>query len=124
MPSPVPAKADAHWGLVALGAVVAFAVFFAFARLGLPGNGKIAGYLVGILLCAVGLRWRLRGRPWFWATIALIAAAEIPIAVFIPWTNKWIPAAGILPFAIADGVGILLLIDRVKHWMERPQCHT
>lgn len=121
---PKQEKSDAHWGLVIFGAVAAFAVFLAFAHFGRPGNGKVAGYLTGLLICVVGLRWRLRGRPWFWATIGLIAVVEAPLAIFIPWTNKWIPAAGIMPFAIADFVGILLLIERVKKWADPPNCRT
>lgn len=119
-----PPKPDAHWGLVCLGVAVAFAVFLAFAHFGRPGNGKIAGYLAGLLLCVAGLRWQLRRRAWFWLTIGLVGVIEAPVVIFIQWTNRWIPAAAILPFAIADFVAILLLIDWVKKWMEPPQCQT
>ncbi len=119
-----PQKRDAHWGLVVLGAAAGFLVFLGFAHFGAPGNGGIAGYLTGMLFAAAGLRWPLRRRAWFWLTIVLIGVAEAPLVIFIPWTNRWIPAAAVLPFAIADFVVILLVIDRVKKWMEPPQCHT
>lgn len=116
--------ADAHWRLV-IAAVTAGAIVAApLVYFGQPGRARAASFLTIILVGAVGLRWELRCRPWFWPLIALIALAESPLVIFVSWTSKWAPVAAILPFAIVDLVVIHLLIDRVRKWIDPPQCRT
>jgi hypothetical protein len=38
------------------------------------------------------LKWRLRRHVWFWATMAAVVALHVLLILFIPWTNKWVPA--------------------------------
>lgn len=117
-------KPDAHWGLVVAAIAAGAVVASPFIYFGQVGNGRTAGFLAGILFIAVARRWHLRSRTWFWPLIALIVVAESPLVIFVHWTSRWIPAAAILPFAVADGVGILWLIQLVEKWVGSPDCKT
>jgi hypothetical protein len=52
------------------------------------------------------LKWRLRRHAWFWATMAAVAALHVLLILFVPWTNKWVPA---LVTAGVDSLDICLV---------------
>lgn len=52
------------------------------------------------------LKWRLRRHVWFWATMAAVVALHVLLILFIPWTNKWVPA---LVTACVDSLDICLV---------------
>lgn len=65
--------------------------FFFFAALGDPAKGRAAAGCVGISVFVVWIRWDLRRRVWFWATVAILVVLHVPLVLFIPWTNTNYP---------------------------------
>ncbi|MGC2639748.1 MAG: hypothetical protein WA294_21370 [Acidobacteriaceae bacterium] len=64
--------------------------------------------------------WELKGRPWFWAAIALIVAAHVTIFFFIgwPWGEKWIPARsveGLMTLDLMAIFGLISLVEKMLH---------
>lgn len=51
------------------------------------------------------LKWRLRRHAWFWITMAAVIALHVLLILFVPWTNKWVPA---LATACVDSLDICL----------------
>jgi hypothetical protein len=68
-------------------------------------------------ICAViKVNWDLRGRLWFWATMAVIAGLHMPLILYVPWHKGWVPAPVTFGFCIVDVaiiLGILNLIGRL-----------
>lgn len=68
------------------------------------------------------MRWKLRYHPWFWVTMAFLAALHLPLILFVPWTTtKWIPAFAIAPFGMADLYAMLWVLSIVTKFMEGPE---
>jgi hypothetical protein len=67
------------------------------------------------------MRWKLRGHVWFWITMAFLTALHVPLILFIPWTDKWIPVLVIIPIGIADSYTMLWVVSIVGKFMKRPK---
>jgi hypothetical protein len=61
---------------------------------------------VGVFGFLVFLKWRLRRYAWFWITMAAVVALHVLLILFVPWTNKWVPA---LVTAGVDSLDICLV---------------
>lgn len=103
------------WSMTAV--VLTFPLCLLFDHFGMPGSGRVAWFSLGMLLIAIKVRWELSSRPWFWATVSMIAVLHMPLVFFVPWTSKWIPAAIMLPFCVVDCLVILGIIQLVERWM-------
>lgn len=71
-----------------------------------------------VLGFALAVKRNLRRRPWFWGTMAIVAALHIPLIVFFPWTTQWVPALAIVAIDSADLIVILTIISVVGKFME------
>ena len=91
-------------------------VYFFFLYLGKEDLGRnVSIILVGIVL-AVKVRWKLRSRPWFWLVIILVLAANVPLIIRIRWPQHWVPAAALIPLALAEfliTMGAIQLVVKV-----------
>ena len=67
-------------------------------------------YSAGVIGIAIAMRWKLRRHVWFWSIIAVIAALHVPLILYVPWTNKWVPAFMIAPIGLADLYAILWIV--------------
>lgn len=72
---------------------------------------------ITMLSLVIAMRWKLRTRGWFWATIIILAALHLPLILFIPWTTRWIPAIVIAPIGIADLYAMLWAVAAVGRVM-------
>jgi len=63
------------------------------------------------------MRWKLKGRVWFWVTVAFLAALHVPLILLIPWNTKWIPVLVIIPIGIADLYAMLWVVSVVARYM-------
>ncbi len=108
-------KGTLLWSVAA--AILTFPLFLLFAHFGRPGSGRAAWIFALVIIVALKVRWELRGHVWFWSTMALIVAVHIPLILFVPWTNRWIPAFVILPIGIADAIAVLTLVQFVEKRM-------
>jgi hypothetical protein len=71
-----------------------------------------------VLGFAVAVKRNLRRRPWFWGTMAIVAALHIPLILFFPWTTQWVPALAIVAIDSADLIVILTIISVVGKFVE------
>jgi len=91
-------------------------IFFLFANYGDPGKGQAAAISAGVIGAITRIFWGLRNQLWFWATVAIIAIAHIPIVLLVPWPLvRWsyvqLLPIGFLDFALAYGV--IRLVEKV-----------
>jgi hypothetical protein len=107
------------WALLA--GICTSPLFILFAYFGDPGRGQAAWVSAVAIAVAARFLWDLRGRVWFWITIAIIVSLHVPLIVLIPWPYKQLSSvallpAGLLDFAIAYGIIRLIenMIERVR----------
>lgn len=105
------------WGIlwVIAGAAVAYSLFDRFGQATLA---RPILFSVAIIVITIALRWKLRGHAWFWITMAFLAALHVPLILFIPRTEKWIPALVITPIGIVDSYAMLWVVAIVRNLME------
>jgi hypothetical protein len=78
-------------------------VFFFFVYLGRAEMGFTVALVLGMILLAIKLQWRLRKYVWFWATIAVVLAFHIPLFFIVRWPDSKTPTiAYSMPFGILD----------------------
>jgi hypothetical protein len=105
------------WGyiFIPVGAFLLFALFDHFGKLALA---RPTLFSISIIIIAVAMRWKLKGRVWFWITMAFLAALHVPLILFIPWTTQWIPVLALIPVGIADLYAMLWVLSVVGKRME------
>lgn len=103
---------------VIFGAIPLYLLFDHFGRsnLALPALDSTA-----IVAIAVALRWKLRRHAWFWITMAVLAALHVLLILYVPWTNKWVPAPAIIPIALVDLYVMLKIVSLVEKIIGKPK---
>ena len=69
-----------------------------------------------VIGAVVKVNWELRGRVWFWVTMAVITGLHVLLILYVPWHKGWVPAPVTFGFCILDLaiiLGILNLIGRL-----------
>jgi hypothetical protein len=83
-------------------------VFAVFASLGKPDMGLGACIVLAMMMIAIKLRWELRKRIWFWATMVLVLALHVPLVLIVRWPHGNTPTiVYTMPLGIADVFVIL-----------------
>lgn len=96
------AKSPADWSGTIIGLML-LPVFFLFVFLDKAELGFNLMLVLGLVLIAVRLRWKLRRHGWFWATIILVLLLHIPLLFLVHWPQSRVPTiAYSLPLGIAD----------------------
>ena len=72
-----------------------------------------------VIVFAIVVKWRLRGRVWFWAAVVVIVILHILLILSVPWTTKWIPALAITPILVADLAVIIAIIKLLEKLFEK-----
>jgi hypothetical protein len=102
---------------IAVSAALCAAMFDHLKRieLALPVMNSLVvfGYLIR-------LRWRLRGRIWFWMMMLVCGGLHIPLIMIIPWTTKWVLPVAVAIFDALDFCVILWGLSVLENFMERP----
>lgn len=95
-------KSPTDWSGTIIG-VMLLPVFFVFVFLGKAELGFNVMLVLGLVMIAVRLRWKLRRYAWFWGTIAFVLLLHIPFLFLVHWPQSKVPTiAYSLPLAIAD----------------------
>jgi hypothetical protein len=68
-----------------------------------------------------GFKRKLWRHAWFWGTMAVIAALHVPLILFVPWTNRWVPAMAIAGIDSLDFCLILWILAVVGKLMREPK---
>jgi len=106
-------------GMVAL---IILSIFFA---LSLEHFGILQFYWPIVITIAVPVFtvwgfWDLRGRFWFWLTVALVVISNVVLFGLIgwPWGTHWVPGRSIAGFCILESIPIFALIARLDKRMD------
>ena len=110
------AKSPTDWSGTIIG-VVLLPVFFVFVFLGKAELGFNVMLVLGLVMIAVRLRWKLRRYVWFWATIFFVLLLHIPFLFLVHWPQSHVPTIVYsLPLGIVDFLlisGAISLAQRV-----------
>jgi hypothetical protein len=114
--SPPEQQGRADWTGTIIG-VLLIPVFVLFIFLGKAEMGFTVCIVLGMVMLAIKLRWKLRRRGWFWVTIAVILTLHIPFLFVVRWPQTNIPTIAFsLPLGIADFLlisGAISLAEKV-----------
>ncbi len=109
-------KSSTDWSGTIIG-VMLLPVFFVFAFLGKAELGFNVMLVLGLVMIAVRLRWKLRRYAWFWGTIVFVLLLHIPFLSLVHWPQSRVPTiAYSLPLGIVDFLlisGAISLAQRV-----------
>lgn len=95
-------KSPTDWSGTIIG-VMLLPVFFVFVFLGKAELGFNLMLVLGLVMIAARLRWKLRRYAWFWGTIAFVLLLHIPFLFLVHWPQSNVPTiAYSLPLGIAD----------------------
>jgi hypothetical protein len=73
-----------------------------------------------VMVVALAMKWELRGRAWFWVTMAIIAILHVLLIVAFPWTTRWIPAIVATPILAVDLAAILVIVKLLEKLFKKP----
>jgi len=71
-----------------------------------------------VLFLTLRCHWELKGRPWFWATIAAWTALHVWTIARVRWPHTWVPArawAGWMTIDLVALFVIIALIEKLLH---------
>jgi|ERR1700733_8523994 len=78
-------------------------VFFLITFLSNADVGLAACIVLGMVMLAIKIRWRLRKHLWFWAIIGFILALHVPLVLMVRWPQGNVPTLFYtMPLGIAD----------------------
>lgn len=113
---PPKEKSPTDWSGTIIG-VMLLPVFFVLVVLGKAEMGFNLILVLGLVMIAVKLRWKLRRHAWYWVTIAFVLFLHIPFLFLVHWPQSNIPTiAYSLPLGIADFLlisGAISLAQRI-----------
>jgi hypothetical protein len=104
------------WGIAAV--LAACAVLPLFDRIGRLDLGipTVAG--AGTIGVAIKVNWELRGRVWFWVTMAIITGLHVLLILYVPWHKGWVPVPVTFGFCIVDMAIILGILNLVQRFFK------
>ena len=95
---------------VIIGAVLLPVLIF-FDHIGQIYLGLSVFIWLGMILLAIRIRWNLRKRLWFWATIVVVLLLHVPVVLMIPWPRMTINRITLLPIGVVD---LLITLGAVR----------
>jgi len=90
-------------------------LFFLLNYLGDPGKGKGAWCCAATVVIIIKSQWDLRNRLWFWITIFLGIALQVPFVLLVPWASIH-PGMALVPIGALDicvVYGSIKLVEKV-----------
>ena len=67
-----------------------------------PGRARATAICAGVFGTTIWTRRHLRHKVWFWTVLVLLAAAHVPVILWVRWSSEWISAYGLLGMALID----------------------
>ena len=102
--------------LLILGEVVVFAIALFFGQ---PELGLSACISIAILLIALRATWKLHEHVWYWVTVAVSAALQIPFNIYMPLSNHTFRGATLVAFGLFDFFIVWGCIKTAEKLMKR-----
>jgi hypothetical protein len=82
--------------------VVLLPVFLIFRHFGRVDLALSACIILGMIMLAIRMRWDLRSRVWFWATIVFVLLLHVPLLLLVPFPHIMVNRITLLPIGLAD----------------------
>ena len=79
-----------------------------FVYLGRAELGFTVVIVLAMALIAIRLNWKMRRYVWFWATIGLVLAIQVPLFFAIRWPDTKVPT---IAFSMPLGIAEFLVIS-------------
>jgi hypothetical protein len=79
--------------------LLTFLLFRHFGRVDLALPASIC---LGMAVCLIRIRWDLRKRFWFWATILLVLLLHVPVILLVRFPRMTVNRVTLLPIGFAD----------------------
>lgn len=94
------------WAMLGIivGTALGGSLFDYFGRLDLAGPTFNSILVLGFVVI---LKRRLWQNTWFWSTMTIIAALNILLLLYVPWSTQWVPS---LVIAGIDTIGLLAIL--------------
>jgi len=67
-----------------------------------PGRARAAAGCAAVFGITIWTRRHLRRKVWFWVVLVLLAAAHVPLILFVRWSNVSMPPPVLLGAALVD----------------------
>ncbi|HWG20046.1 MAG TPA: hypothetical protein VG225_05905 [Terracidiphilus sp.] len=83
-------------------------------RLGRPELDRPIIFSVVVLAVVIKVYPGFYRQLWFWITMAVLAALHVPLIVFIPWKQGWIPGPIIFIFCLPDVAFMIWIINLLQ----------
>lgn len=83
-------------------------VFILFICLGKADMGFTVFLVLGMIMLAIKLHWKLRRYAWFWATIVFVLLIHVPFLFLVHWPQSNVPT---IAYSLPLGLGDFLLIS-------------
>ena len=99
--------------------LVLLPVFFLITFLYNADAGLAAYIVVGVMVCAIKIRWYLRKHIWFWAIIAVILALHVPLVFMAQWPKNAPTIFYAMPIGIADFLTISGALKLAESFMSK-----
>jgi len=102
---------------VFIGSIPIILLFDHFGRFDLARPAVVS---MAVLCFAIAVKWKLRGRVWFWITMAVFVVLHILLILSVTWTTGWVPAAVSTGIGTVDLYVMLAIVCVVEKFVERP----
>ena len=100
-----------------IGSIPIILLFDHFGRFDLARPAVVS---MAVLCFAIAVKWKLRGRVWFWITMAVFVVLHILLILSVTWTTGWVPAAVSTGIGTVDLYVMLAIVCVVEKFVERP----
>jgi len=98
-------------------------VIIIFAYLGKFDKSLGAWACAAIVVHSIRAHWSLRTNPWFGLAITAAVVIQLPFAVPVPWSDRYMSMVALLPFALLDYVVVewcIKLADKIANKQPSP----
>jgi hypothetical protein len=92
-------------------------LFDHFGRFDLARPALVSIVVLGF---AIAIKWKLRGRAWFWITMTLFVALHVLLILAVSWTTEWVPAVVSTGIGTIDLYAMLAIVCVVEKFVEKP----
>jgi hypothetical protein len=92
-------------------ALISSPVIVVYCILGKFDQGLGVWACTCLLILAIRARWELRKHVWFWIAVIAACPLQIPFVMFVPWTDRYMSYALLLPYGLLD---IFIMIGLFK----------
>jgi hypothetical protein len=100
-------------GLILLAVALAIPCYELFNYFGRADGGRIAAFLIIVLVGVIAKSRPLWTESWFWIFLLCVTALHTAVIMLVPWPDPHYPALILAPFTYVDYFVIIALIKGI-----------